>query len=95
MVNWYVYIAECSDGTYYTGVTKDLDGRIRKHNAGKGAAYTRARKPVTFVYSEGHIDHSAALKREAEIKKMNRGQKKKLIKFGSKTVMLEKISKIE
>ncbi len=78
--NWFVYMVECRDGTYYTGVSNDLNHRVEQHNLGNGAKYTRARGPVSLVYREQCADHSAALKREFAIKKLTRSQKKKLIK---------------
>lgn len=77
---WFIYMVECQDGTYYTGVSNDLDHRVEQHNLGKGAKYTRARGPVSLVYSEQCADRSTALKREFDIKKLTRSQKKKLIK---------------
>lgn len=76
---WKLYILMCRDGTYYTGITDDLDRRLKAHNSGKGAKYTRGRGPVRLVYLEFCDSHSAALKREIEVKKLDREQKKKLI----------------
>lgn len=75
----YVYIVECCDNTLYTGWTVDLDKRIQAHNDGKGAKYTRIRKPVKLVYYEVFDDKSAALKREYEIKQFRREKKYNLI----------------
>ena len=75
----YVYILRCSDGTLYTGWTNDLEKRVRMHNAGKGAKYTKSRLPVTLVYHEIYEDRIQAMKREAAIKKMTRRDKLKLI----------------
>lgn len=75
----YVYILECSDGTYYTGWTNDIEKRINAHAAGKGAKYTRGRRPVKLVYYEEIIEKSDALKRECSIKKLKREEKQKLI----------------
>lgn len=62
---WYVYILKCNDNTLYTGVTNDLDNRLHQHNHGQvGAKYTRARRPVTLVYSEEQFNKSEAMKRE-------------------------------
>jgi putative endonuclease len=70
---------ECSDGTLYTGITTDLSRRLDEHNnSPKGAKYTRARRPVSLVYSEMLENRSEASKRESRIKKMNRTQKLKL-----------------
>ena len=76
---WYLYILRCGDGTLYTGVTTDVDKRFEAHASGKGAKYTRGRGPLTLVYREECGGHSAALKRELEIKGMNRQQKADLI----------------
>ncbi|QHI73940.1 GIY-YIG nuclease family protein [Aminipila terrae] len=78
----YVYILECSDGTYYTGWTVDLEERIKTHNEGTGpkvSKYTRSRRPVKLVYVEEYEDKSQALKREWAIKKLTRTEKKRLI----------------
>jgi predicted GIY-YIG superfamily endonuclease len=77
--SWYAYIVECGDGSLYTGSTPNLEKRIATHNSGKGAKYTRSHLPVKLVYSEAVADKSAALKRENEIKKLTREEKKKLI----------------
>lgn len=78
----YVYIVECSDHTYYTGWTTDLNKRIAVHNNGQGAKYTRSRCPVKLVYYETYTCKSTALKREAAIKKLQRHQKTALIQGG-------------
>ncbi|WP_345972319.1 GIY-YIG nuclease family protein [Sulfurimonas diazotrophicus] len=75
-----VYIVQCSDGTYYTGIATDLERRLNEHNhSAKGARYTRARRPVTLVYTERHPDRSSAQKREYVIKQMPRSKKSALI----------------
>ena len=76
----YVYIVKCSDGTYYTGYTNDLEKRLLAHNAGKGAKYTKNRIPVEIVYFEEYEDKSEAMKREYAIKQLTREQKEKLIR---------------
>ena len=76
---WYLYILRCKDGTLYTGITTDTDRRLEEHNSGRGAKYTRGRGPVEMVYREVCPDHSAALKRELEIKGLTRQEKEKLI----------------
>ena len=76
---YYVYILECADKTLYTGYTDDIEKRIKVHNRGKGAKYTRARLPVTLVYFEEVETKSNALSREYSIKKMTRRQKETLI----------------
>lgn len=75
----YTYIVECSDGTFYTGWTNDLDRRIDAHNSGKGAKYTKTRRPVTLVYYEMFETKEEAMRREYEIKQYSRRQKEKLI----------------
>lgn len=75
----YTYIIECNDGTYYTGWTNNLDRRLKAHNDGKGAKYTKTRRPVTLIYYEIFETKEQAMRREYEIKQMNRRQKEKLI----------------
>lgn len=75
----YTYIVECKDGTLYTGWTTDLQRRIKTHNAGKGAKYTRCRLPVVLRYFESFPTKEEAMHREYEIKHMTRKQKQKLI----------------
>jgi putative endonuclease len=76
----YVYIALCGDQSLYTGYTTDLDRRLEEHNNGKkGARYTKAHRPVELVYSEKFRSSGAAKAREAEIKKLSRERKLKLI----------------
>lgn len=75
----FVYLAECSDRTLYTGTCVDLQAREAKHNDGTGAKYTRGRRPVKFVYHEKLKTLSEARKREAEIKRMEREAKMELV----------------
>jgi len=79
MLRWLVYIVRCADGSFYTGITNDLEARLKKHNAGTGAKYTRARRPVALVWSEKKSSERAARRREAVIKKMTRAGKSRLI----------------
>ena len=79
MMSGWVYIVRCADGTLYTGATTDIQARIKVHNAGKGAKYTRGRLPVTLVYSEELPDYHAAQSREWHIKQMTKKEKEKLI----------------
>ncbi len=72
---FYVYILRCGDGSLYTGIATDVDRRVKEHNAGTGAKYTRSRRPVEAVYREKCPDKSSALKREAAIKKLTRDEK--------------------
>ncbi|MBI5824018.1 MAG: GIY-YIG nuclease family protein [Chloroflexi bacterium] len=78
----YCYILECADGTYYTGWTTDPERRLKQHNKGIGARYTKTRRPVKLVYLEEQPDKIMALKRELAIKKMKRVQKSKLVGEG-------------
>lgn len=74
----YTYIVRCNDGTYYTGWTNDIEKRLKTHNEGKGAKYTKTRRPVTLVYYEIFQTKEEAMRREWEIKQMKRGEKEKL-----------------
>ena len=72
---WTVYILECGDGTLYTGITDDLERRLRAHAQGKGAKYTRGRGPLKLRYREELPDKGAALKREYAIKQLSKPEK--------------------
>lgn len=72
---YYVYMLRCADGTLYTGSTVDVARRLAAHNAGKGAKYTRSRRPVQVVYQECLPDQSAALRREIALKRLSRAEK--------------------
>ncbi len=76
----YVYLVECADGSLYTGWAVDVERRVKAHNAGHGARYTRWHRPVKLVYVEAQPDRSAAMKREAEIKRWPRERKLQLIR---------------
>ena len=76
---WYLYILRCGDDSLYTGITTDVDKRLEAHRSGKGAKYTRGRGPLALVYREECGSHSDALRRELEIKKLPREEKRKLI----------------
>lgn len=78
-MNWTVYILECVDGSFYTGITKDMTRRITEHETGKGARYTNRRGPFRLVYQEFHKNRSEATKRETAIKTMTRAGKLALI----------------
>ena len=71
----FVYIVKCSDGTLYTGWTNDINRRLAAHNEGRGAKYTRGRRPVTLAYLEEFATKEEAMSREARIKKLSRAQK--------------------
>ena len=75
----YVYILKCRDNTLYIGWTTSLEKRLKAHNSGRGAKYTRARLPVEIVYFEEFEDKKEAMKREYAIKKLSREEKLKLI----------------
>jgi putative endonuclease len=80
-MNCYCYIVKCADGTFYTGWTTDPERRVTQHNKGVGAKYTSTRRPVKLVYLEIHPNRTEAMRRELAIKKMNRGQKSKLMEM--------------
>jgi putative endonuclease len=88
---WHVYIIKCADNTLYTGVTNDISRRVNRHNARKGGSYTRTRTPVTLIHSEEYPTYSAALKREAQIKRWTK--KKKLALIAGDTSHLHELSK--
>jgi len=75
----FVYLLRCRDGSLYCGATTNLERRTAQHNSGKGARYTRSRLPVSLVWSEAQPNWPTALSREAEIKKMKKKQKEKLV----------------
>lgn len=77
---WSVYIIKCKDSKLYTGITNNLNRRIKEHNSGNGCRFTRYRTPVKLMYSEVVPGRPQALKREAQIKFLDRTQKLKLIK---------------
>ncbi|HBP51421.1 MAG: Excinuclease ABC C subunit domain protein [Candidatus Shapirobacteria bacterium GW2011_GWE1_38_10] len=77
---YFVYILQCNDNTLYTGVTTDLERRVKEHNDLKlGAKYTKIRRPVKLVYSKEFADRSTAMIEEARIKKLNRNEKLEII----------------
>lgn len=78
-MGWYVYILRCGDGSLYTGCTDDVARRLAAHQRGRGAKYTRSHLPVELVYREAVEDRSAALRREAAIKRLSRQEKLSLI----------------
>lgn len=77
---WHLYILKCADGTLYTGITNDLERRIKQHESGQGAKYTRGRAPFKLLYTKKFKTRSAASKKEVEIKKMSRAEKLEIIK---------------
>jgi len=78
-MNWLVYMLECSDNSIYTGITNNLEERLKTHQSGNGAKYLRGRLPIKLVYKENLINRSEATKREIYIKKMSKKEKKNLI----------------
>ena len=73
--SWSLYIAECADGSYYTGIAKDVAKRIETHNSGKGSKYTATHAPVKLVFQEPQADYSAALRREYQVKSLSKKRK--------------------
>jgi len=76
---WFVYVVRCRDGSLYTGISTDVTARVARHNAGLGARYTRARRPVELIYTERKRSRSTALRREAAIKALPRRHKDELV----------------
>ncbi len=79
---WLVYLLRCSDGSLYTGITNDLPKRLKAHAAGRASKYTHSRLPVRLAYQEDQRSKSAALKREAAIKRLRRAEKDRLVAKG-------------
>lgn len=85
---WYVYMLRCSDATLYTGITTDVERRLEEHNGIKAAKYTRARQPVTLLFSKKAKTRSAALIEEARLKKLSRVEKLALVeRYRQKAVL--------
>lgn len=80
MAAYFVYLLRCADDTLYTGYTRDLAARVALHDAGKGAAYTRSRRPVVLVHSEPFETQGDAMRREIELKRWPRARKLALIR---------------
>jgi len=76
---WSLYVLECGDGSFYTGVTTDIDRRLREHQEGKASRYTRTRRPVVLAYREECGSRSLALARECAVKSLSRQRKEELI----------------
>ena len=77
-MSWFVYILKCSDGSLYTGITNNIENRIKAHRDGKGAKYTKGRGPFKIIYKERCMNRSIASKRESENKSLNHKEKLKL-----------------
>lgn len=85
-LRWYVYVVRCADDTLYTGVTVDIQKRMYAHNTGRGAKYTAARRPVSLHHQEGPMLQGDALRRERQIKAMQRSEKEALMLVGQDTI---------
>ena len=83
MIHWHVYIAQCGDGSLYTGVALDPEARLRSHNAGRGSVYVRSRGSAALVYRKACRSKTEALRRECEIKSWPRAKKLSLITAAS------------
>lgn len=79
MATWHVYIVECADGSLYTGIALDVPARLARHNRGRGAKYTRGRRPVRLVYQEPADGRGSALRREQLIKRLPAAAKRRLV----------------
>lgn len=90
--SWCVYILKCSDGSYYTGSTNNIDRRVAQHNNGTGAKYTHSHSPVELAYFEPQLDRSSAAKREIEIKKLTHLEKKYLVENFQPNAVLSPIN---
>ncbi len=77
-MSWQVYLLRCGDGSLYTGIARDAGARLKQHEAGKGARYTRGRGPLSLVYVEAAASHGEALRREAAIRRLGRAGKEAL-----------------
>ena len=75
---WQVYLVRCADGSFYTGIARDLAARIDRHNRGTGAKYTRSRGPVELVYAEPAVDRGAAQRREWQLRRLSATEKRRL-----------------
>ena len=90
---FYVYILECSDGSYYTGYTNDIEGRIKKHNDGKASKYTRSHLPVKIVWKKGYKSGIWARKMEYRIKTLTRKEKEELVSGVREDIVFDKSGK--
>lgn len=77
-MSWHVYLLRCADGTFYTGIARDLEARVAQHNRGQGAKYTRGRRPVELVYRETADDRSSAQSREWRLRRLSAATKREL-----------------
>jgi len=79
VADYFCYILECSDGTFYTGWTTDPERRLRQHSAGRGARYTRSHPPIRLAFVEPQPDRAAAMRREHVLKRLSRARKRALM----------------
>ena len=80
MSDWFVYMLRCADNSLYTGITTDVERRVKEHNGEKSVTkYTRVRQPVEMVYQEKSESRAKASKREAQLKKLNKADKEALV----------------
>ena len=82
-MNWVIYMLKCNDGSIYTGISNNLKKRLETHVRGNGSKYVRARLPFKLIYTEGCLSRSKAIKREIEIKKLDKKNKELLVKLYS------------
>lgn len=84
--SWFVYLLRCADESLYAGITTDLARRVLEHNEhpALGAKYTRGRRPVRLVYQEAFVDRAQAARREAQLKKLRKADKERLLNAGSR-----------
>lgn len=75
---WYVYMLKCKDGSIYTGISNDVEDRLKEHNSGQGGEYTSTKRPVKLIFQEEHPDKTSARKREEQIKNWGRAKKEAL-----------------
>ncbi|OCA88478.1 GIY-YIG nuclease family protein [Pradoshia sp. D12] len=80
--NHYFYVLECADGSYYAGYTNDVNKRVNTHNDGKGAKYTRGRRPVVLRYVEEYQTKTEAMQAEYRFKQLSRGAKERIVQMG-------------
>ncbi|OGW69144.1 MAG: hypothetical protein A2036_00195 [Omnitrophica bacterium GWA2_50_21] len=76
---WFLYVLECNDGSFYTGITNNMDRRLQAHQEGKASKFTRTRRPVKLLYQESCAGRTAALVRECAVKSLPRKKKEKLV----------------
>src|SRR4030067_3637386 len=81
--SWFVYMVKCKDGSIYTGISNDVEDRIKEHNSGQGGKYTASKRPVRLIFQEEQTDKSSTLKREKQIKNWGRVKKEALSRLGS------------